>query len=265
MTMKQYLNKYAFVLIAIFSLISLESCNDDDAFKYEMPEQAEVAALQVTTSASPDSQCYAEVTITSDSDDVTVYYMVMEAASDAPTSEDVFDNGSSLYFDMAGSQTITTGALALGTQYRVYAVSVNKDGLRSGMVFTGSYTQVPSFDISVDTTYSGQSYIGTSLVSENTHTFTPTGTPNQYAVDSCWGSSFVADATGNPAYQGLFVYPGTLTINSDMTVTVVGGAGYATGGTGTYDPCSNVITLSLTQALFSSPFTVEVILTPENL
>ena len=262
MTMKQYLNKYVLVLIAIFSLISLESCNDDDSFKYDMPEQASVAQLQVSI-AGTSNQCYVDIAISSSNDKVTAYYMILSSSDEAPTSADIFDDGDSVYFDTAGTANIMTDQLLPDT-YVVYAVSVNRDGLRSEQVFSANYTQ-PNYTISVDTTYSGASYIGTSLVSENTHTFTPTGNPNEYAVDSCWGSSFVADATGNPAYQGQFIYSGTLTINSDLSVTVVGNSAYATGGTGSYNPCTGEITYTLTQALFSNPFTVNVILTPDNL
>lgn len=93
-------------------------------------------------------------------------------------------------------------------------------------------------------------------------TLTPvSGTTNQYTIDSAWGPDFVGWATGDPSFNGAFVYPGTIRINNDLTIDIIGGAGYASGGTGTYDSCGDVFTFTLTQALFSNPFTVDVVLT----
>lgn len=93
-------------------------------------------------------------------------------------------------------------------------------------------------------------------------TLTPVpGTTNEYAIDSAWGPDFVGWATGDPSFNGSFAYPARIIINNDLTITIVGGAGYATGGTGTYDSCGDVFTFTLTQALFSNPFTVDVVLT----
>ena len=82
-----------------------------------------------------------------------------------------------------------------------------------------------------------------------------------YDLDTAWGTTAVSALTG-ANYDGLYTYPATMTINADGTVTVVGAAGYASGGTGIYDACTGVITLKLSQALFTSPFTVDVVYTP---
>lgn len=62
------------------------------------------------------------------------------------------------------------------------------------------------------------------------------GTTNQWTVSSAWGPNFVAWGTGNPAFNGAFPYPARIVLNDDFTVTVVGSAGYATGGTGIFSP-----------------------------
>jgi hypothetical protein len=84
-------------------------------------------------------------------------------------------------------------------------------------------------------------------------------TANSYDTANMWGNA-VEILTGGAAPA--IPYPGTLTINDDLTVDFVGSEGYTTGGTGVYDACTNEITLSLTQALFTGDFTVEVYLTP---
>jgi len=97
---------------------------------------------------------------------------------------------------------------------------------------------------------------------EFTATFTRVGTTGlTYAVDSGWGPEFVAWATGIAGYSGLYIYPCELTVNADGTVAVTGSS-YYTGGSGTFDACTGVISVTLTQALFTTPFTVDVTFTP---
>lgn len=85
------------------------------------------------------------------------------------------------------------------------------------------------------------------------------GTNNQFNVASTWGPNFVAAATGNPAYEGQFLYPGLITINDDLSVTVSPTAATQAGdgGSGTYDTCNDVFLITMTQSLFTTDFTVE--------
>ena len=87
------------------------------------------------------------------------------------------------------------------------------------------------------------------------------GTSNQYSIVSLWGPNFVSWATGNSGYNGLYVYPATITLNSDFTVDVTGGDGFSTGGSGTYVACEDKFDVVINQALFASPFTTRVVLT----
>lgn len=89
---------------------------------------------------------------------------------------------------------------------------------------------------------------------------------NRWQLPSCWGSNFVPTLTGNPA-TSTFTYPGFLQINPDNTVTITGINAPTTpnrypGGTGTFNPCTKVITYRLSQGLFTNPFQVDVVLTP---
>lgn len=88
------------------------------------------------------------------------------------------------------------------------------------------------------------------------------GTDNQWTVTSTWGPSFVAWATGNPAYEGQYVYSGTIILNDDFTLTVEGDDAWATGGEGLFSPCAQEFSFTLTQGLFTNPFTVDVVMSP---
>lgn len=87
------------------------------------------------------------------------------------------------------------------------------------------------------------------------------GTDNQFTVVSVWGPEFVAWATGNSGFSGQFPYPATLTINNDFSLDVTGNVGYATGGSGTYASCEDTFEFTISQALFTSNFTVDIVMT----
>lgn len=89
-----------------------------------------------------------------------------------------------------------------------------------------------------------------------------TGAENTWSVTSAWGPEFVAWATGNPIYSNMFLYSATFKIEDDFSVTVVGDDAWATGGTGVFNPCSQEMQVTLTQDLFTTGFTVDVVLTP---
>lgn len=87
------------------------------------------------------------------------------------------------------------------------------------------------------------------------------GTDNQFNVASAWGPNFVAWATGNNGYAGQYLYSGVLTINC-TTATYKGNDAWATGGTGTYNPITGVIVITVGQTLFSDPFTAQCTFNP---
>lgn len=53
------------------------------------------------------------------------------------------------------------------------------------------------------------------------------GSDNQWTVTTGWGPSFVAWATGDPQYEGAFLYSGTITLNSDFSVDFAGDDAWA--------------------------------------
>ncbi|OYX23021.1 MAG: hypothetical protein B7Z06_10790 [Flavobacteriales bacterium 32-35-8] len=97
-------------------------------------------------------------------------------------------------------------------------------------------------------------------------TLTPVpGTTNKWTVTTGWGTTFVSWATGDASYDGLYPYSGTITLNSDFTIDFDGDSSWATGGTGVFSPCTQVFTYTLSQGLFSSSFTTDVVLTPNEI
>jgi len=88
------------------------------------------------------------------------------------------------------------------------------------------------------------------------------GTNNQFNVTSTWGPNFVGWATGDDSFNGQFPYPGTIVINDDLTVTVISTSGdISSGGTGTYDSCNDVFLITMSQDLFTTDFTVDLVMT----
>lgn len=86
------------------------------------------------------------------------------------------------------------------------------------------------------------------------------GKKNTFKVDTGWGLNYVSTLTGNEAHKGKFVYSGVLTINNDKTVSFKGDQKWASGGTGSYEPCEDRIKLTLKQSLFrTNNFTVDVV------
>lgn len=99
----------------------------------------------------------------------------------------------------------------------------------------------------------------------HTQTFTVvTGQENTFNVDSMWGVNFVAWATGDPSYEGQFVYPATIIIGCDNSVEVTAAAPNYLGGSGTYDPETGIIDVVITQGVFSSPFDTQCIFYPQQ-
>jgi hypothetical protein len=93
------------------------------------------------------------------------------------------------------------------------------------------------------------------------------GVANSFNFNTCWGVDFIVHMTGNPATSGIRNYPGIVTINPNFSVTVVGintpaAPNRYPGGTGTFNPCAKQISYVLNQGVFTNPFTVSVVLTP---
>ncbi len=121
--------------------------------------------------------------------------------------------------------------------------------------------------------YTGVAFIGDSQINMFDVVLTRTGDCSVYEMNSAWGTNFVAEATGDPSFDGQFIYPANLTLNADLSLSITGVGDNAnllpgsvsdedsTNGN-SFDFDSGVITYTLSQGLFGSPFVVDVILTP---
>lgn len=93
------------------------------------------------------------------------------------------------------------------------------------------------------------------------------GQENSFEFNTAWGVDFIVHMTGNPATSGIRNYPAIVTINPDLSVTVVGintpaAPNRYPGGSGTFNPCTKQISYVLNQGVFTNPFTVSVVLSP---
>ena len=238
--------------------------------QYELPyDLSAVSNVDLNVSATPQNAfCDGPVaTFTTDSPETTVYFVLAHAAVEF-TSQEIFDEGDAVYIADAGSKAISLGILDLGSEYHLYAVTVNKDGTRSDVVSETSFSAPSPEDIlsaSLSATYSGEVSLSGSVYASFTTTLTDNG-DGTYDADTLWGD-FVANATGSSDYAGLYQYPATITIADDFSVVVEDTEAVTPGGVGTYDPCTNSFSLTLEQFLFteddgSSSFTVDVTLVP---
>lgn len=119
--------------------------------------------------------------------------------------------------------------------------------------------------------WSGVAFIGDAPINNFDMTLTPTDTEGVYAISSAWGTNFVAAATGDPSFDGQFIYAGTLSLLSDNTLSIVGDDTNFFPGTvandsalngNLFDPCTQQMFYTLEQGLFNGDFVVDVILTP---
>jgi len=92
---------------------------------------------------------------------------------------------------------------------------------------------------------------------------------NQYSLDTSWGPDYISATCGGCVPSGDYVAPITISLNQDtLVVTVIAGGepsgvgntfdiDYTVGGSGTYDSCTGVLSLTLTDAdIFGADVTV---------
>lgn len=85
-----------------------------------------------------------------------------------------------------------------------------------------------------------------------------------FEVNSTWGPNFVSWATGNPAYDGLFLNAGTLLVDASNNLTVSGDFISTTGSFGTYDPLTGILDFTFNEdGLFNNGFATNTVMTPQ--
>ena len=266
--------KYIFRLLIAVTLISAFSCSDEN----KLPaDNSDSGWIQFRTASSSGSQSQSTIEVplrlpigtNASGQDIT--YSVTAVSGDVPSSVlgtytttlPAGDTVGSIAFNVAQSDNAYTILFTLLS-------SSNPDyqiGLSDGSKQI-THKLFVNCAINVGTSYSGTvTSEGANVTPTNNTPFNFTATITQidatnYSIDTAWGPSFVAVLAGQPGLAGQYLYPATITLNSDGTVSLLGGAAYATGGTGSYDPCADVFSYSLSQAVFTGDFTVEVVLSP---
>jgi hypothetical protein len=262
-------------ILVVFLLANLFSCSEDDS-KFSVDPQSGWAQFTSGNQINVTFGTTDEIVIP-----VRLFTAVNPGLDITYSIVDVVGSSASVLTSNPGMMSVANGSLqgdlvlGLATQgltstieFDVVLTATSRDNVQVGLsddskpivrrvkicpfTFATSYTGVPTANLASPS--QGPAF------SVN---FTPTANPNQFALTTCWGPNYVNFLTGGAAPLGSFPYPGTLTVNiTTGVVTVVGGAGYARGGTGTMDPCSGVIRVTLSQGLFGSPFTTTVVFTP---
>lgn len=150
------------------------------------------------------------------------------------------------------------------TAFDVVLTAVDVDGVNIGLgenSITRYRVSTPCPTIFSDSYNVDVTALGGTAPSHNVQLVPVPGTDNQFTVSSTWGPNFVGWATGNPGFNGQFPYPAIITVNPNLTVDVIGtGSPALSGGSGTYDTCSDVFLITLTQDLFTTEFTVDIVM-----
>ncbi len=260
--MKNTIYKIGFLLLLFVIGISCESPEAETNYtpaSYKFPTAISLGSSNITTVSF-------DFTYTN-SDEGKGYYVIVEAGSTAPTSNNVYSGSATGLvkkgnFVLTGSPiSVSVGDLCNATAYDVYAVQMSADNFLSPSPVKVSVTTSAK---SIAGTYTASPSAFGEAATEYTATLTAVaGTTNQFTIDSAWGPNFIAWVTGDEGYEGLYIYSGVLTINTDNTIKIVGDNSWsAVGGTGVYDDsCLNEFSYTLKQTLFGNPFTTDVVLT----
>jgi hypothetical protein len=269
------MKKFLKSILVVFSLATLVSCSEDDS-KFSVDPQSGWAQFTTASQVNVAFGTTDEIVLP-----VRLFSAVNPGVDVMYTIEDVVGTSAGVLTSNPGMISIASGTLngdlvlGLATEgltstieFDVVLTATSRDNVQVGLsddskpivrrvricpfTFAASYTGVPTANLAAP-----------AVAPAFTVNFTPTANDNEFTLTTCWGPNYVAFLTGNPGFNGLFPYPGTLSVDpTSGVVTVVGGAGYATGGTGSMDACSGVITVTLGQGLFGSPFTTTVVYTP---
>ena len=256
-------------LILAFCFIAIISCDEDqDPAIYEGPSLTyfteETGNFFVEDVDNATFQIPVGVTESS-SNDRTFTVEVNEELTTASSNQYQLTSNSFVipageyigYVEVEGFyENISTEATTLA----IDLVSVDGSNLADfKTTFSLGLNQFCPFEIPLE--YNATAFLQGSATNSFQVTLVPTGNLNEYTSTDLWGD-FVAAATGDPSYEGQYPYPGTINIACNNSITVTGDESYGPGGTGIYNPSNENITLTLSQALFTSDFTVDVVLTP---
>lgn len=264
--MKKFLSILTLSLLTVFN-----SCKEDEAIYND----GESLAHFNTTSQR------VFVKLGSNAADVLVTYGVTKAANSANNIELVFNASKSTavlgtdFTIVEGTDSLPAGA-ALGDFKLNVKESAALAGKKAYFTLKSSSLPLAIFNTEVEVTfalacplenfplkYNVDVYAFDEYAPSHQQTLVPVpGTDNSFKVNSSWGPSFVAWATGNNGYNNQYLYPGTLTIQCSNVTFTSDAPTTGPGGTGTYDPTTGVIEFTIGQSLFVDQFNTKCTFTP---
>jgi len=256
--MKTYINNIVILTLVAFFAASCDDSVDPETFTGPHFTAFTDPASSINLSETSTDAFVLPVSISeAQSSAVTIDYTVTNVAGTATAGVDYTIAESSIVIpagEFLGQLTINTidNATFDGEDGRSFVIELtsNTAGLDLGLAEESSFKKTVTIiddDCPVETssTYAGSGMAFGSAIPDWTVTATPVaGTTDQFRVDSGWGPNFVGWATGDPGFNGLFVYTGVITVNPDGTATFTGDDGWATGGTGSYDPCGDIFSFT---------------------
>jgi hypothetical protein len=267
--MKKNIIKSLFLLsVALFA-----SCNND--FAVDTPQIAATESVNIVAVQKPVDNCSFltngleyDLSLIAASD-VTVYYSIALKSAAAPTSDALLASGTKVSLVANTEFAIATDNLPSNTAYVLYAISVNKDGVRSEEVYTKEYSTQTYNDANIlaqiatefTTATTNQSFKANPVFAANDQAY-GTNVPaivtkvsaDTYSFNTIWGDFYKTLTNGNPSRP----YPATIKIKPDFTVEVTfdpliapygrtksSNAPNAIPTGGTYDPCTKTLELTI--------------------
>jgi hypothetical protein len=267
--MKKNIIKSLFLL----SVALLASCNND--FAVDTPQIAATEPVNIVAVQKPVDNCsfstdklQYDLSLVATSD-VTVYYRIALKSAAAPTSDALLASGTKISLVANTEFAIATKNLASNTAYVLYAISVNKDGVRSEEVYTKEYSTQTYNDTNIlaqiatefSTATTNQSFKANPVFSNDNRPY-GTNVPvvvtkvaeDTYSFNTIWGDFYKTLTNGNTTRP----YPATIKIKPDFTVEVTfnpltvpyGRTASSTAPNaiktgGTYDPCTKTLELTI--------------------
>jgi len=252
--------------------VSLIGCNavDDSRFKSE-PEKGWIefgsSEILVLNQDFPEFEIPVEYNVPVNRQNVTYEYTVEVVSGTNPGVE----TGTFTQVVPADTRDASFMYDLLASETGSYTVKFTITNIDNPDVIIGLEGDNPIvLDLTVVSSFTGVASFSGAENNTFVTTLVPTDEPNQFTISSAWGDNFVAEATGDPSFEGLFVYPGVLTINDDNTI-VITSDDPALPGTVTQDDSTNgnefdpetlEFVYTLDQNLFNGDFVVDVVLTP---
>lgn len=274
-----------YILLFVASSLFVACSNDDDAARFASDPQSGWVQFQNGNDIQTTFGSLTQITIPVllkapvNTDGLEVTYTITDIAG---STAGVIATGTSVLFPEAVTDNqnelqrnlvidIVATTLTENVEFDVTLTATSRSNVQVGL---GTVKPIKK-RIKICSPNAATSYTGVSIAllagATPAPAFVPVITPvpgveNSFEFNTAWGVDFIVHMTGNPANSGIRNYPAFVTINPDLTVTVVGintpaAPNRYPGGAGTFNPCTKTINYTLNQGVFTNPFQVAVVLT----